>query len=334
MKLLLKVAYNGAHYHGLVDQPHLNTVYHQLRRALSHINIHPAQIECSGRTDRGVSAANMVLSMHVDRDVKYDHVLNRLLPRDIRVKAYAYMHDTFSARYDCVCRVYRYVLSGDMHEYERVCDVLMDRLGRGVYGVRDFCTRSVERNHYRRLKKAEKDKCIDRHTDKYIDRDTDECTDQVDHYERHTDNNDRHTDEFIDQVDHYERLKKADRDKYIDKHTEIDKDRCTGQDDAFNMDYYANRSIRYVSFIPCNNVFYMEIASRSFLHNQIRRMMYFIEKNIGKSEVVYYDGIAEPYNLIFYEAVYECDIKWMRSGTVNVMEYEIEREKERMMFYQ
>lgn len=81
-----------------------------------------------GRTDKGVSAMNQVISLHVrsnltreeqqdeendGREIDYVHILNQLLPDDIRISAVCLRPPTnFDARFSCQYRHYRYLFHG------------------------------------------------------------------------------------------------------------------------------------------------------------------------------------------------------------------------------
>ena len=125
--------------------------------------------ERCGRTDRGVSAAGQVVSLYVrssnrqssapakapntnenapkvaldgddasaprvpERDIRYLHTLNAILPPSIRVYAWAPVASTFSARFSCRTRHYKYFFSA------RSLDVDAMRAGAArLVGEHDF----------------------------------------------------------------------------------------------------------------------------------------------------------------------------------------------------
>lgn len=66
-------------------------------------------------------------------DIRYTHILNRVLPPDIRVLAWASVDPSFSARFNCLTRTYRYFFPrGDL-------DVaLMNTAAQRFVGTHDF----------------------------------------------------------------------------------------------------------------------------------------------------------------------------------------------------
>ncbi|ELA47503.1 tRNA pseudouridine synthase A [Vavraia culicis subsp. floridensis] len=327
MKLLLKIAYDGRKYHGLIDQPEQNTVYSQIRSAMHRLKLpHSIKIECSGRTDKGVSAANMVLSLPIDKLGSYDVMFNNVLPDDIKVKEYAIINSDFSARFDCTRRVYRYFFHCEnVDEYERAGKALKEGLNSGKFHIRDFCTKSVERNFIKKMKKQS----LSRMNDGDVVSNT-RCKEWIEGSKRlKCDKMDlMHTKELPDG-----RVSTTITEHYAESVSNM----CSSVDDQpatqFDQSFY-DRNIDYLKFEKLNEIYYMEIASKSFLHNQIRRMFYFIKKNVGKKEVIFYEGLAEPEYLVFYQAHYDKEIEWKKSRKDNLILYEIEKEKHKMMFFE
>ncbi len=70
-----------------------------------------------GRTDKGVSAFQQVVSLDVrskvdpvtkKETINYCDMLNHVLPKNIRMLAWAPVRPDFSARFDCNRRTYKY----------------------------------------------------------------------------------------------------------------------------------------------------------------------------------------------------------------------------------
>lgn len=123
-KIALKISYHGKNYSGVQCHRNILSVGECLQNALKLTGLGDKVVFC-GRTDAGVSAINMVVSLEVisrlenpnrtyiianeDYDeYPYDVMLNRMLPEDIRIIGWAPAPDSFSARYDCIQRHYKY----------------------------------------------------------------------------------------------------------------------------------------------------------------------------------------------------------------------------------
>ncbi|KYO35798.1 tRNA pseudouridine(38/39) synthase isoform X1 [Alligator mississippiensis] len=133
----LKIAYLGWGYQGFASQENTNnTIEEKLFEALTKTrlveNRQTSNYHRCGRTDKGVSAFGQVISLdlrsntsegkkvnsHEDGleekassfvdEMRYTHILNRVLPPDIRVLAWAPVEPSFSARFNCLKRTYRY----------------------------------------------------------------------------------------------------------------------------------------------------------------------------------------------------------------------------------
>ncbi|XP_006903299.1 PREDICTED: tRNA pseudouridine(38/39) synthase-like [Elephantulus edwardii] len=130
----LKIAYLGWSYQGFASQENTNnTIEEKLFEALTKTRLvesrQTSNYHRCGRTDKGVSAFGQVISLdlrsHFPKDkvsesfnldtvddtaeeIRYTHILNRVLPPDIRILAWAPVEPTFSARFSCLERTYRY----------------------------------------------------------------------------------------------------------------------------------------------------------------------------------------------------------------------------------
>ena len=136
--IALRIAYDGAEYHGMASQqgcsPHSIyqaesvskaniTVEDALFGALTRTKLISSVNECKfsrcGRTDAGVSAIGQVVGLCVrgqkksEQDVHAIHppyavMLNSSLPPDVRVVNWGWVPEGFNARFDCQWREYRY----------------------------------------------------------------------------------------------------------------------------------------------------------------------------------------------------------------------------------
>ncbi|XP_041035944.1 tRNA pseudouridine(38/39) synthase [Carcharodon carcharias] len=146
-RVALRLAYLGWGYQGFASQENTgNTVEEKLFEALVKTRLvesrQTANYHRSGRTDKGVSAFGQVISLDLrskrkgeegDEELRYTHILNRVLPPDIRALAWAPAGPDFSARFSCRHRTYRYYFPG------RGLDLaLMDAAARRFEGTHDF----------------------------------------------------------------------------------------------------------------------------------------------------------------------------------------------------
>lgn len=131
----LRVAYLGWGYQGFASQENTtNTIEEKLFEALTKTRLvesrQTSNYHRCGRTDKGVSAFGQVISLDLRsqfpmardsedctlkdetsdaaKEIHYTHILNRVLPPDIRVLAWAPVDPGFSARFSCLERTYRY----------------------------------------------------------------------------------------------------------------------------------------------------------------------------------------------------------------------------------
>ncbi|NXF40512.1 PUS3 synthase, partial [Nyctibius bracteatus] len=135
----LKIAYLGWGYQGFASQENTsNTIEEKLFEALKKTRLvddrQSSNYHRCGRTDKGVSAFGQVISLDLrsnlsegkqlnghsgdsggksegeeeEEELRYTHILNRVLPPDIRALAWAPVEPDFSARFSCLKRTYRY----------------------------------------------------------------------------------------------------------------------------------------------------------------------------------------------------------------------------------
>ena len=89
MRYFMRLAYNGAGYHGWQVQPNGVTVQECVERALSTALRTPIAVTGAGRTDAGVNAAMMVAHFDVEQPIADTHLLirrlNSIVGRDIAI---------------------------------------------------------------------------------------------------------------------------------------------------------------------------------------------------------------------------------------------------------
>jgi tRNA pseudouridine38/39 synthase len=131
-----KIAYIGWHYHGFAVQENVDEtiekhIFHAFLTARLIKDRASSHYTRCGRTDKGVSAFSQIIALRVrtnldsglgvvdenlhkkrsstsKQELPYLHILNRLLPNDIRIVAWAPVHSTFDARFCCLYRSYKY----------------------------------------------------------------------------------------------------------------------------------------------------------------------------------------------------------------------------------
>lgn len=160
--IALRFAYVGWDYNGLnfqYEPTPLPTVEEEILKALAKskliTQVDPACCNFSrcGRTDKGVSAMNQVISLDVrsnlipedqlsssndDKELPYLAILNSLLPTDIRITAVCLRPPPkFDARFSCSYRHYRYIF----RKYDLDLDLMQEGAKRyeGVRDFRNFC---------------------------------------------------------------------------------------------------------------------------------------------------------------------------------------------------
>lgn len=160
--IALRFAYLGWNYNGLAiqkDATKLPTVEGTILEAMNKCKLVPSMIpqdykfsRC-GRTDKGVSAMNQVISLNVrsnltdeeqkvpsndSKEIEYVNLLNQLLPDDIRISAVALRPpEGFDARFSCRSRHYKYLFDKNDLNIEKMKEAA--KLFEGEHDFRNFC---------------------------------------------------------------------------------------------------------------------------------------------------------------------------------------------------
>lgn len=121
MRLLLFFAYNGALFYGSAPQPNRVTVIGAIQKALNKSGLFYENLTPSSRTDKDVHAKRQ--SLHVDITLpfipeKLPAILNRLLPKSVRILSAQEVSSAFHARFEATSRVYRYILKPYVDVFE------------------------------------------------------------------------------------------------------------------------------------------------------------------------------------------------------------------------
>ena len=131
----LLVAYDGTGFHGWQVQPGLRTVQGTLEEAVHGIvGGEPFRVSGAGRTDVGVHARGQVASFKAETGLPghaLAPLLNRRLPRDVRVRSASEAGPAFHARHSARGRRYAYrIVETD--------DVLLERYAWNVHRAPDW----------------------------------------------------------------------------------------------------------------------------------------------------------------------------------------------------
>lgn len=186
-----RFAYMGWNYNGLnfqYEPTPLPTVEEEILLAMTKAKLVPEADPAScnfsrcGRTDKGVSALNQVISLDVrsslsaedqkillndKKELPYLTILNALLPPDIRITAVCLRPpEGFDARFSCSYRHYKYIFK----KADLDIDLMKDAAARyeGPHDFRNFCKIDGSKqitNHCREVYSA---KIVHLHDDLYV----------------------------------------------------------------------------------------------------------------------------------------------------------------------
>ncbi len=156
VRVRLKVAYDGAGFHGFADQPGVLTVAGVLTDALSRRLRQPVKLSVAGRTDSGVHAWGQVVSFDINDSPEkpfdpraLQRAINKTLAPAVVVREASIAAPDFDARHSARARHYRYqVLNCEApdpfraatawHVAEPLDVSAMDVAAAAVVGERDF----------------------------------------------------------------------------------------------------------------------------------------------------------------------------------------------------
>ncbi|KAJ3700036.1 hypothetical protein LUZ61_003741 [Rhynchospora tenuis] len=157
--IALQIMYFGQRYYGFASEATAEpTVEAEIFKALERTRLLVGNRKESnyyrcGRTDRGVSSTGQVISLFVRSNLKdnagntstteskqeIDHVrvLNRVLPRDIRVIGWSPVPTDFNARFSCLSREYKYMFWKGSFDIEKMKEGAKRFVGE--HDFRNFC---------------------------------------------------------------------------------------------------------------------------------------------------------------------------------------------------
>lgn len=175
--ILLKICYMGWDYAGFaVQDGGLETIELHLFNGLTKVCLiesrETSNYNRCGRTDKGVSAFSQIISIDirsriepknqctvegVAEELDYVDLLNKVLPRQIRAICWMpLVTSTFSARFDCQGRGYKYFFPRGNLDVELMRTASQDFVG--CYDFRNFCKMDVSHgvlNYMRRINHVE-----------------------------------------------------------------------------------------------------------------------------------------------------------------------------------
>ncbi|CAJ0838276.1 6888_t:CDS:2 [Entrophospora sp. SA101] len=154
-RIAFKLAYFGWNYYGFEtqnDESRLPTIEGRLFQAMINSKLISDPSDCRfskcGRTDKGVSAFGQVIALNIrsnlpknspleNQELPYLQILNRLLPNDIRIIAWAPVNKNFDARFNCKSRKYKYYFVQENLDIELMREAANKFLG--THDFRNFC---------------------------------------------------------------------------------------------------------------------------------------------------------------------------------------------------
>nr|CAG8626375.1 5585_t:CDS:2 [Entrophospora candida] len=154
-RIAFKLAYFGWNYYGFEtqnDESRLPTIEGRLFQAMINSKLISDPSDCRfskcGRTDKGVSAFGQVIALNIrsnlpkdspleNQELPYLQILNRLLPNDIRIIAWAPVNKNFDARFNCKSRKYKYYFVQENLDIELMQEAANKFLG--THDFRNFC---------------------------------------------------------------------------------------------------------------------------------------------------------------------------------------------------
>lgn len=269
----LRLTYDGQNYSGIQRHDFIRSIEDELRTSLNGSGIGDDPVFC-GRTDAGVSAVSMVVSLLVksrfenpnrsfDTDARdfdeypYDKIINERLPDDIMVTGWAPTPDGFNARHWCIQRYYKYYFSLKNMDLARIHEAA-DKIKK----LTNFYKLSTHSNALA---------VYDRKIDELFIKKVDEC--------------EEYSNDFLSNK----------------MNCLVLKDTCT--DENKNFEEYSGTNIPDSS--GYNDLYCLNIKAGSFLHNMVRKIAWLIQSyGSGKPFVLEQIRIAPAQPLVFVSAKY------------------------------
>lgn len=123
MRFFIRLAYNGAPFHGWQRQPDAISVQQRIEEVMSLILRHNISIIGAGRTDTGVNASEMFAHFDLEEPIadvsRFLHSVNHLLAPHIVVFELIPVVEGAHARFDAESRTYHYYVSHRRSPFSR-----------------------------------------------------------------------------------------------------------------------------------------------------------------------------------------------------------------------
>ena len=150
--LLIKLSYDGAHYHGWQIQENAVTVQQVFQEALYKITGRQEDIKACSRTDTGVHAREFCVSVKTESPIAPERLqaaLNHYLPQDMVVRSCETVPLDFHARYSCRGKEYVYQIWNHpvrdpflkdraLHYWYPIDEALLNRAAAHYLGAHEF----------------------------------------------------------------------------------------------------------------------------------------------------------------------------------------------------
>ncbi len=112
--IAIKIAYDGTHFFGFQKTKEGKSIEAELQNAAEKALQHSVSINTASRTDRGVHAKGQISTFHTFHKIeliKLKHILNCLLPKEIRIMDIAEAPLSFHPTLDAKKKEYQYSIS-------------------------------------------------------------------------------------------------------------------------------------------------------------------------------------------------------------------------------
>lgn len=112
--------YNGTNFYGFQKQINKRTVQGEIEKVLNIITKEEINLISAGRTDRYVHAkyqvSNFKTKLNLSND-KWEYILKRSLPQDIKILKIENVDLDFHSRYDAKYREYEYIITNEHNPF-------------------------------------------------------------------------------------------------------------------------------------------------------------------------------------------------------------------------